>query len=293
MHHTSALLGLYTQTSLHAGAGSSAGVIDLPIQREGHSGWPCIFGSGVKGALRAHANQQGVAREQIQAVFGPDTQNAAEHGGAIMVGDARLVLLPVRSLTTYFKWVTCPAALQRLKMDATRLGLGKFWDYLVPEMPDNEVAWTPVSGETLFLEEYRFGTEVKNLSPLIDVLARLMKRTDAKDALQRQLVVISDDRFSDLVQQATPVTAHTRLDSDTKTVTPGALWYEETLPPETLMTVALTAVSARRKDLGMSAQKVLQTVLDTFPASRPWLQVGGNETVGMGWCEICAVQDGD
>ena len=52
MSQATALLGLITETSLHAGAGSSVGVVDLPIQREGHNGWPCVFGSAVKGALR-------------------------------------------------------------------------------------------------------------------------------------------------------------------------------------------------------------------------------------------------
>ena len=50
---TSKLLGLYAQTSIHAGTGQNQGVVDLPIMREEHNGWPCIFGSAMKGAIRA------------------------------------------------------------------------------------------------------------------------------------------------------------------------------------------------------------------------------------------------
>lgn len=55
MTQSTAILGLLAQTSIHAGAGASVGAVDLPIQREGHNGWPCVFGSAMKGALRAKA----------------------------------------------------------------------------------------------------------------------------------------------------------------------------------------------------------------------------------------------
>ncbi|MBN2887102.1 MAG: type III-B CRISPR module RAMP protein Cmr4, partial [Chromatiaceae bacterium] len=91
-----ALLGLLAETAIHAGAGQNAGVIDLPIQREAHTAWPVVFGSAVKGALRALAEER--QAPWLKAVFGPETNNASEHAGALLVGDARLLLLPVRSL---------------------------------------------------------------------------------------------------------------------------------------------------------------------------------------------------
>ena len=74
---TTALLGLWAQTSIHAGAGSSIDGIDLPIQREGHNGWPCVFGSSMKGALRTKAEdlwgEKG--KDSVRYVFGPDSDN--------------------------------------------------------------------------------------------------------------------------------------------------------------------------------------------------------------------------
>ena len=41
-----------TITPLHAGTGQDLGIVDLPIQRERHTSYPKIEGSGLKGAIR-------------------------------------------------------------------------------------------------------------------------------------------------------------------------------------------------------------------------------------------------
>lgn len=83
--NTSALLGLLAETSIHAGAGQSGGVIDLPIQREAHTGWPVVYGSAVKGALRALAEENNAL--WLKIVFGPDTNNASEHADRAQLAD--------------------------------------------------------------------------------------------------------------------------------------------------------------------------------------------------------------
>ena len=77
MTQATAILGLLAQTSIHAGTGSNTGVIDLPIQREGHNGYPCVFGSSMKGALRTRAEAESSV-ESVKCVFGPDTNNASD-----------------------------------------------------------------------------------------------------------------------------------------------------------------------------------------------------------------------
>ncbi|MEK7232194.1 MAG: type III-B CRISPR module RAMP protein Cmr4 [Elusimicrobiota bacterium] len=296
MNQANALLGLITETSLHAGAGSSVGAIDLPIQREGHNGWPCVFGSAVKGSLRDRAEAVfGLDSEDVFTVFGPNTMNASDNAGAIAVGDARLLLLPVRSLTSSFKWVTCAEALNRFKRLAGMLGVGGFI-FDVPTAAGTEALTAQDTGD-LFLEEYRFTqrADTDKLPKVIEVLARLVQRIDAQAELTRRLVVVSDDMFSHLVQAAVPVNAHIALDSKSKTVAGGALWYEETLPPETLLYVPLMAANSRREKKAMSATDVLGKVTGLFidkDKPKPWLQLGGNETVGMGWCAITVLKNG-
>ena len=55
MFEASAMLYLYVETPLHAGSGSSVGVVDLPIQRERVTGYPVVQASGLKGKLRSEA----------------------------------------------------------------------------------------------------------------------------------------------------------------------------------------------------------------------------------------------
>jgi len=288
-----ALLGLWAETSLHAGAGGSVDGIDLPIQREGHSGWPCVFGSAVKGALRAKAEDRlGKDNPSIKFVFGPDSASdkASEHAGALLVGDARLLLLPVRSLTSHFKWVTCPALLERLNRDATRLGVKL--DFSVSTPTDNQQALVANSNHPeLFLEEYRLQTVASDLTTLISVINRLTG-IDI-DLLKQQLVIVSNDQFNHLSRYATPVTAHIAIDNDTKTVKPGALWYEETLPPETVLYCALSAHRARDKANSLPAEAILNSITQDLFAPSPYLQLGGNETVGMGWCKVTVLNHGE
>lgn len=284
--NTTALLGLLAETSIHAGAGQMAGTIDLPIQREAHTDWPVIYGSAVKGALRTLAEDQQYS--WIVDVFGPDTKNASDNAGALLVGDARLLLLPVRSLTSHFKWVTCPALLQRFQADLERLDLSRsFSGAGIPPIKGLEDALVPqreVAGP-LFLEEFRCQTQPIDLSKVISALTSLMARHDAAAVLQKQLVVVHDDLFRHLARFATPVNPHICLDNETKTVKTGALWYEESLPPDTVFYVCLVGQKTRVKGGAKSAAEVLKHITqDLFKQS--YLQLGGNETVGMGWCKV-------
>jgi len=139
------------------------------------------------------------------------------------VGDARLLLLPVRSLTSSFKWVTCAEAMNRLKRLSAMLGVSGI-DFSVPTATSTE-ALTVEDNGALFLEEYRFTQrpETETLNKIVEALTKIIERTDAQAELTRRLVVVSDDMFSHLVQAAVPVAAHIALKSETKTVTDGAL----------------------------------------------------------------------
>lgn len=290
-----AMLGLTAETSLHAGTGRRTGVIDLPIMREAHTNWPCVYGSAVKGALRAHARRHAPDAGWITDVFGPDTNNAHEHAGALMVGDARLLLLPVRSLSSHFKWVTCPALLRRAAADAKRLGVTGAVEFgvVTDKLKDEETVLPqgPGADRHLFLEEFSFQIVRKDLSPLIGWLARFGGDPTTFAALLRdQLAIVSDDMFAHLASFATPVTPHIAIEHERKVVKNGALWYEETLPPETVLYMTLAATHSRRADSRDGADTVLGHALGLFPKERPYLQLGGNETVGMGWCRVATVQ---
>ncbi len=284
-----AILALMTHTPLHAGSGQDMGVIDLPIQREKITAWPCVYGSSMKGALRCHAETK-LDSESVQLIYGPDTEAANKekggYAGALNVGDARLLLFPVRSLQGTFRWLCCPANIERLLRDLDYLDL-KFDN--VPNLSQLQIKGLNAKhysdkAETIYLEEYAFSAtgDKKELKNLIELLTKFVNnRTDFQQQLEEKLLLISDTQFKYLVQHATPVQAHNVLDEQKASQN---LWYEESLAPETLLYAPLQASDVRKKDNDNKADWVLGQVQDMF--ERPWLQIGGNETVGMGWCYV-------
>ncbi|TMQ07372.1 MAG: type III-B CRISPR module RAMP protein Cmr4, partial [Deltaproteobacteria bacterium] len=110
------MIGFLAESSIHCGAGRSAGIIDLPVAREAATDYPFIAGSGVKGALRDRAQRLG--RGDTEALFGKH-----DHAGKLLISDARLLLLPVRSLAGAYRWVTSPLLLERYRRDCARCGL--------------------------------------------------------------------------------------------------------------------------------------------------------------------------
>ncbi|MGY0399562.1 MAG: type III-B CRISPR module RAMP protein Cmr4 [Ostreibacterium sp.] len=271
------LLSLHAQTSIHAGSGQTDSVIDLPIQRESHTGYPCVFGSSMKGALRDFFEQQ--AHRQTAHLFGSE-ENDQGHAGALLISDARLLLLPIRSLTGSFRWVTCPAILRRFKKDSKRFG--KAITLGVPEV-DPEQVLTAKGEETLYLEEYCFKkpNNTDNSSALVGewvaCLADFINDEAAKILLEQQLAIISDTDFAYLAHYTLPVNARNVL-NDNKTS--DNLWYEEILPSETILYLGVAAEKSRG-NAEMTDKEVMQSFQEAL--ADKWLQVGGNETIGMGW----------
>ena len=98
---------LHALSPIHAGTGHAVDVIDLPIARQRATGIPFVPGPSIKGVLRESHRTTDPA-DTWRAIFGPDTANASDHAGALVVGDALLLALPVRSFKGTFAWVTSP-----------------------------------------------------------------------------------------------------------------------------------------------------------------------------------------
>lgn len=279
--YANAILGLVAQTSVHAGASSSEAAIDLPIQREAHTDWPVIFGSGMKGAMRSHFSNK-LPKGDVNTIFGPETDNAADHAGALLVSDARLLLLPVRSMTSHVKWVTCPALIKRFIKDLKRAAMSTIQQVTVPAVSADE-ALIATADTDLYLEEFRFRAKQTELTALIALISQITA-SDMQDDLTKNMVIVSDDQFRHLCRNAVPVQAHIAIESESKTVKNGALWYEENLPAETIMYCSLSCTSGRN-DERQSATALLGKLEDRI-IEHNFIQVGGNLTTGMGWFEV-------
>ncbi len=290
--NTSLLLGLHAHTWIHAGSGEKDGVVDLPIQRESHTGWPVIFGSSLKGAMRSQVsrNNGAIAEQSVLTLFGPDSLHAGAtsekiHAGALLVSDARLLWLPVRSLTSHTRYVTCPALLRRLLADLKRAGTSLALS--VPKVGALDALDAGDLTGRIYLEEYACtARRERALLPWGAVLAQFCE-LDAEQILS-QLTFIHDDQFAHLCQAAIPVHPHIAIDYDTKSVRDGALWYEEALPPESLF-YTLLLLTAARDGSGLSAGELKEQTQQALLGESPYLQVGGNESTGMGWLQLTSV----
>src|SRR5690606_18436583 len=102
---------------------------------------------------------------------------------------------------------------------------------------------------------------------------------DWREALRQRLCIVPDDVMAYLAELATEVTARIRLKDESKTVERGGLWYEESLPPETVLT-GLALAQPGRNGTGDELFGLLERLTE-----RP-LQLGGNATVGQGLCRV-------
>jgi len=262
----SALLGLLAETPIHPGCGRSMGVVDLPVAREAATDYPLIAGSSLKGALRDKA--ESAIPAAVEQRFGK-----ADQAGDLLVADARLLLLPVRSLTGAYRWLTCPHILERFRRDLARAGLTPLPPTLAVKQGS---ALTSGSGH-LFLEERQFSIQAPaedKLSALVQALRPLLAHEASGSRLAKQLAILHDDDFAWFVRYGLPIQARNVLEDGSKKST--NLWYEETLPPDTVM---YSLVVGRQSD----SITFLQTL---FPADGAYLQAGGNETVGQGWFAV-------
>jgi len=269
---------LHALSPLHAGTGHTADIIDLPTARMKATGIPFVPGSSIKGVLR---DARRVADpEKTEAVFGPSNDPSA-HAGALVVGDARLLALPVRSFRGTFAWVTSPLLLVLAQRDLeTNLSIPDFAGRgaLVP--PTSAC----VHNDRLYLEDLNLpAEEFPNLAQWTEILGPLA--SPGEDIFTKRFAVVDDDTMTFLWETATQVDVRIRLNERTRTVAPGALWLEESLPPETLLIGLLAGDRSRRNGIAMTPEDVLSFALPKEEV----LQLGGKATTGRGRCRLIPV----
>lgn len=261
------ILGLLAETSIHPGAGRSAGFVDLPVAREAATDFPVIVGSSFKGALRSAARSHpSIDDQRLLRVFGEQDQS-----GLLIVSDARLATLPVRSLTGAYKWVTSPLILERLRRDLGRAGHPA--GFAIKAVAQGQYLG---AGEgALFLEERQFEKAGDLDCSIADAIGALLAHEETRKRVSSSLVVLHDDDFTWFARYGLAVTARNVLDETKKTSM--NLWYEETLPCDSVFYALLADRSAEGVGLGL-----LQDLLEQCA----WIQIGGNETVGQGWFAV-------
>ena len=300
MFEKHAALFLYTVSPVHMGAGQAVGVIDNPIQRERHTGYPSFAGSGIKGAVRHGFDVlfNGTNGGTLDQLFGPESTSGDLHAGAVSFGDAQLIALPIRSLKGGYVYATSPSALQRTNRLLKLIGISDDGPILPPVDEGQCLIVNPklLSGDKLHLEAFEYCARASEpLAKFADNLAiRALPEGETyqffRDKLKTDLVVLSDTDFAYFAENAMLVETHVRIDPETGTASEGGLFYTENLPPESLLVAPVLASKTRAgKNDVIPAETVLSQLRGALDGKL--LQIGGDATTGRGLV-LARVQEG-
>ena len=295
----SRLFHLHTLSALHCGTGQSVGVVDLPIARARATQLPIVPGSSLRGVLRQELQAKDAAL--TNALFGPRKieSNDQSFAGALAVGDAHLLVLPVRALAGILCYATSPFILTRYARDLRAAGIEP------PQMPVN-----PPSGEralvvpqsanlmpgtqTLVLEELDLqGAGEGHTQEWAEFIAARIHPTDeeVRKDFSSRFAILPDNILGFLAETATELRTRISIDEQTGTVKKGALWFEEHLPAEALLWGVYALSESRVKGEPQTPEALEQGLHKTLEGEHEYLlQLGGQAGVGRGLVRLLAAE---
>ena len=195
-----------------------------------------VPGSSLRGVLRQHVTDSDP--DAARTLFGPKSIHGEQDtfAGALAIGDAHLLALPVRCLAGIISYVTAPFILRRYERDLRRAGV------ITPPLPSEPAE-----------EEALVPANTVNCIDGMLVLEDLDLRARSDDAAARsdiacRLALLPDSVMSFLAETATEIRSRIAVCPETGTVRPGALWYEENLPAETVLWGVFGLSASNRSD---------------------------------------------
>jgi CRISPR-associated protein Cmr4 len=268
-------------TPVHAGSGRGSSVVDLPIQRDAF-GYPTIFASSLKGAIRGSNNDEIYGSEDFAGAFAPL--------------DAKLLFIPVRSLFGVYCLATCPFLLKSLKQ---YLGMHTHDENNIIEKLDSllknangvdnsKIIVSPDSRSKLSVQ-----LSGKNVAILADEFKLEIGENDEIPSFGSALgiddgwriAIVSDDLMrNSLVNRSLMTVARIKLENGR--AAQNALWTEENLPEKTVLHTVFF-YSKSRSNMPKSSDEVKKSIEDKVGGK--YVIFGGHETVGRGIIKIKVV----
>jgi len=260
---------IYCHSPLHAGTGQDMGKVDLPIQREKHTNYPCVFASSFKGALRDFCENEVKSNKNckidVNEIFG--AESASSSVGTAIFTDLKLLFFPVRSSRDTFKWVTTTKVLERFKKDkliSNSLNNGKEIDIEFWKISSKEF-----SKDDLILEDFILEKEKGNIEKI-----NIPFHQSLDDLNNNNVFNIDENLYNHFVNNSTQIIARNVLNENKISEN---LWYEEVLPADSILYSFISVL-----DPGMEQK------LNEFKQaiSGKVFQIGGNQTIGRGISQL-------
>lgn len=169
MYKNAELMLMRVVTPVHVGSGNELGLIDLPIQREGHTNYPKFESSSLKGAVRQALEENAAKKEDvfnIHNLFGFDSaslnyyidpdgnvqqcgedvekafnkaKKTDQFAGCMGFTDGKILLFPVPSAKGVFAYITCKAVLERFFEECVFSGISI--EHEIPVLKKQNAVW--------------------------------------------------------------------------------------------------------------------------------------------------------
>ncbi|HFU4500919.1 TPA: type III-B CRISPR module RAMP protein Cmr4 [Streptococcus suis] len=254
-------------TNLHVGSGeTNFSTVDKQVERDEITGFPMIYSTSLKGALREHATKYNQAL--VASVFG--REGDGDGSGKVKFLDAHLLARPMRA----------SQGKQVFYMVTTKQMLHQFLDFLLlagqgdaqllsslDALPNGNICLYREAGEEVVGVE---GIEVsKKLedAPFNELITLLKK---ALGEQYKTLILLDEQDFN---ESGLPVRARNKVKK--REDKNSNLWYEEHVPYKS---VFYTMVLETGEKDSAQALAQLTDLLDTHSL----VQIGANATVGFG-----------
>lgn len=247
-------------TNLHVGSGDlNYNIVDKEVEKDPVTGNPTIHASGVKGALRSRAEKL-LKEEDITEIFGKPCRSAeTETGGSHRYFNAQLLCRPMRACGTAASVkVTTIDTLKSFVQTVNAFGFDP--GITLEDLPNLKPA---DFGEAEFLvsDEGIKGVEGEGVKSIRGVKGLDGIVGKIKEILGGEFAIAKEFDGYDL-----PVIARNNLDPNNRN-----LWYEEYVPHGSRFYFIAISEDGEFKEI---------------PAEEEFLQIGGNASIGYGYCKF-------
>ena len=132
------------------------------------------------------------------------------------------------------------------------------------------------AAKKVVLEEYCLESKGEFPSELASNLSEKLLDDAVLAAGKTRFVLLSDGDFAHFARNACEIRQHVRIDPDSGTAVPGALFNEECVPSETLFHATISNMGGASEDNAVFSDLCNEQLI----------QFGGNATTGLGFCAV-------
>lgn len=251
-------------TNLHVGAGDvNYNIIDKEVEKDPVTGNPIVHASGIKGALRDWAKKVGGYDEnKIAQIFGaPCASEATETAGTHSYFNAQLICRPMRACGSFASVKVTTLDVLRNFVETT-MAFGFDIGINLGDLVEANFDF----GDCEFLASVSGITTIEGEK--VKVIADKTVVNKIRNIIGGEFAIVKEFSKYEL-----PVVARNNLQMKS-----GGLWYEEYVPYGSRFYIIVLSES---------------DAIEAIPGTEDFIQIGGNSSIGYGFCKFKVFRKGE